>query len=294
MLRLLGEERYQVFVRFHHYYARAAAALLRLEQHGKRNLLRPRAQRSKVIEGPGARRRDIELAKQRRLRGFAELERERGGAVQHAHAADLERSHVGERVRHGTRIAAHVRGWARLVEVKRRERRIVGRERRVLEVDRGIAHTAALERREERLLPLGMLVEDCDICAHNSWNAAARRRSRQFRTQYGIRDARHSTLTPRAWTTFTHCWYSRVMSALSSNMWAGMGTLEEIQRGTLNRFLTTPVSRAALMNGNVVNNGLVTAFQSVVIVLLGSAALACWVPARRAARVDPVVALHAE
>ncbi|MFJ5309513.1 ABC transporter permease [Streptomyces sp. NPDC088350] len=59
------------------------------------------------------------------------------------------------------------------------------------------------------------------------------------------------------------------MSALSSNMWAGMGTLEEIQRGTLNRFLTTPVSRAALMNGNVVNNGLVTAFQSVIIVLLG-------------------------
>ncbi|MEU6094697.1 ABC transporter permease [Streptomyces sp. NPDC047079] len=60
-----------------------------------------------------------------------------------------------------------------------------------------------------------------------------------------------------------------VMSALSSNMWAGMGTLEEIQRGTLNRFLTTPVSRAALMNGNVVNNGLVTALQSMVIVLLG-------------------------
>ncbi|MGW2762988.1 ABC transporter permease [Streptomyces sp. NPDC001275] len=60
-----------------------------------------------------------------------------------------------------------------------------------------------------------------------------------------------------------------VMSALSSNMWAGMGTLEEIQRGTFNRFLTTPVSRAALMNGNVVHNGLVTALQSVVIVLLG-------------------------
>ncbi|MFE9094656.1 ABC transporter permease [Streptomyces sp. NPDC007264] len=60
-----------------------------------------------------------------------------------------------------------------------------------------------------------------------------------------------------------------VMSALSSNMWAGMGTLEEIQRGTLDRFLTTPVSRAALMNGNVVHNGLITALQSVVIVLLG-------------------------
>ncbi|MFG3290685.1 ABC transporter permease [Streptomyces sp. NPDC048179] len=60
-----------------------------------------------------------------------------------------------------------------------------------------------------------------------------------------------------------------VMSALSSNMWAGMGTLEEIQRGTLDRFLTTPVSRAALMNGNVVNNGLITAGQSLIIVLLG-------------------------
>jgi ABC-2 type transport system permease protein len=52
-------------------------------------------------------------------------------------------------------------------------------------------------------------------------------------------------------------------------MWAGMATLDEIQRGTLNRFLTTPVSRGALMNGNVVSNGLVTALQSVVIVLLG-------------------------
>lgn len=60
-----------------------------------------------------------------------------------------------------------------------------------------------------------------------------------------------------------------VMSAVSSNMWAGMGTLEEIERGTLNRFLTTPVSRAALMNANVVQQGISTAIQSVVIVLLG-------------------------
>ena len=60
-----------------------------------------------------------------------------------------------------------------------------------------------------------------------------------------------------------------VMSALSSNMWAGMSTLDEIQRGTLDRFLITPVSRAALMNGNVVTNGLTTALQSVIIVLLG-------------------------
>jgi ABC-2 type transport system permease protein len=61
-----------------------------------------------------------------------------------------------------------------------------------------------------------------------------------------------------------------VMSAVSANMWAGMGTLEEIERGTLNRFLTTPVSRAALMNANVVQQGISTAVQSVVIVLLGA------------------------
>lgn len=55
-------------------------------------------------------------------------------------------------------------------------------------------------------------------------------------------------------------------------MWAGMGTLEEIERGTLNRFLATPVSRNALMNANVVQNGISTAVQSVIIVLLGRAA----------------------
>lgn len=60
-----------------------------------------------------------------------------------------------------------------------------------------------------------------------------------------------------------------VMSALSSNMWAGMGTLEEIERGTLNRFLTTPVSRAALINGNVAQQGISTSVQSLVIVGLG-------------------------
>src|SRR5213080_3085548 len=38
-----------------------------------------------------------------------------------------------------------------------------------------------------------------------------------------------------------------VMNAVSSSMWAGMGTMEEIERGTLNRFLGTPVRRGALM-----------------------------------------------
>jgi ABC-2 type transport system permease protein len=63
-----------------------------------------------------------------------------------------------------------------------------------------------------------------------------------------------------------------VMSALSSNMWAGMGVLEEIDRGTMNRFLVTPVRRSAIMNAAVVEQAISTAIQSMIIVLLGWAA----------------------
>ena len=60
-----------------------------------------------------------------------------------------------------------------------------------------------------------------------------------------------------------------VMSAVSASMWAGMGTLEEIDRGTLNRFLVTPVRRTAIMNANVLEQAFSTMIQSVLIVLLG-------------------------
>lgn len=36
------------------------------------------------------------------------------------------------------------------------------------------------------------------------------------------------------------------MNAMSSNMWVGMGTLEEIERGTLGRFLVSPASRGTV------------------------------------------------
>jgi ABC-2 type transport system permease protein len=60
-----------------------------------------------------------------------------------------------------------------------------------------------------------------------------------------------------------------VMNALASNMWAGMGALEEIERGTLDRFLTSPVRRSAIMNASVVEQALGTTIQSMIIVLLG-------------------------
>jgi ABC-2 type transport system permease protein len=63
-----------------------------------------------------------------------------------------------------------------------------------------------------------------------------------------------------------------VMNAMSANMWAGMGALEEIERGTLNRFLITPVSRVAIITAGVIEQALVTVVQSVVIALLGFAA----------------------
>lgn len=63
-----------------------------------------------------------------------------------------------------------------------------------------------------------------------------------------------------------------VMSAFSSSMWSGMAAVEEIDRGTLNRLLATPVSRSAIVNGTVVEHAISTTAQSLVIVLLGLAA----------------------
>ncbi len=59
------------------------------------------------------------------------------------------------------------------------------------------------------------------------------------------------------------------MTAVSSNMWSGMGVLEEIERGTMNRLLTTPVARGAIMNSLVLEQALSTAVQVAAIILLG-------------------------
>ncbi|WP_436520773.1 ABC transporter permease [Actinoplanes sp. HUAS TT8] len=59
------------------------------------------------------------------------------------------------------------------------------------------------------------------------------------------------------------------MTAVSSNMWSGMGVLEEIERGTMNRLLTTPIARGAIMNALVAEQALSTAVQVVAIYLLG-------------------------
>ena len=60
-----------------------------------------------------------------------------------------------------------------------------------------------------------------------------------------------------------------VMSAVSSNMWSGMGVIDEIERGTLNRFLVSPVHRSAVLNAGVIEQGVSTTIQSLIIVALG-------------------------
>jgi ABC-2 type transport system permease protein len=61
------------------------------------------------------------------------------------------------------------------------------------------------------------------------------------------------------------------MNAMSGNMWAGMAMIEEIDRGTLNRFLVTPASRLAIMNASVAEQAVSTTIQTLIIVGLGYA-----------------------
>jgi ABC-2 type transport system permease protein len=61
------------------------------------------------------------------------------------------------------------------------------------------------------------------------------------------------------------------MNAMSNNMWAGMSMIEEIERGTLNRFLAAPASRIAIMNATVAEQAVSTAVQTLIILGLGLA-----------------------
>jgi len=61
------------------------------------------------------------------------------------------------------------------------------------------------------------------------------------------------------------------MNAMSNNLWAGMSMIEEIERGTLNRFLASPASRIAIMNATVAEQAVSTTVQSLIIVALGLA-----------------------
>ena len=61
------------------------------------------------------------------------------------------------------------------------------------------------------------------------------------------------------------------MTAFFSASWSGMGMIEDYERGILDRFLSSPVKRVALIAGPLMQSGVVIAIQSAIIVLLALA-----------------------
>ena len=62
-----------------------------------------------------------------------------------------------------------------------------------------------------------------------------------------------------------------LMTAMFSGGWAGMGIINDLDRGVIDRLLVTPVSRAALSVGRLMQQAIVTIIQSLILVGLGLA-----------------------
>jgi ABC-2 type transport system permease protein len=60
-----------------------------------------------------------------------------------------------------------------------------------------------------------------------------------------------------------------VMTALFSAGWNGMSTIEDLDRGVMDRFLVSPVRRSSLITGRIVQLAVVAVIQSAIIVALG-------------------------
>lgn len=59
-----------------------------------------------------------------------------------------------------------------------------------------------------------------------------------------------------------------VMTALFSGSWAGMGVITDLKGGVLDRFLTSPVNRSALLSGRVAVQALTMTVQSLIIIVV--------------------------
>jgi ABC-2 type transport system permease protein len=60
-----------------------------------------------------------------------------------------------------------------------------------------------------------------------------------------------------------------VMTVLFSSGWTGMAYIEDMNRGVMDKFLSSPVSRGAMMASSTVNQAVSTVVQSLVIVAIG-------------------------
>ena len=62
-----------------------------------------------------------------------------------------------------------------------------------------------------------------------------------------------------------------VMTALFGSAWAGMGLIDDFDRGVLDRLLTTPANRTAIILARVLHSGIVGAVQTLIILFIGVA-----------------------
>ncbi len=62
-----------------------------------------------------------------------------------------------------------------------------------------------------------------------------------------------------------------VMTAFFSGSWAGMGMIEDLDRGVLERFLATPTSRWAIVLGRILQSSIIATFQAMLILVCGLA-----------------------
>ena len=61
-----------------------------------------------------------------------------------------------------------------------------------------------------------------------------------------------------------------VMSALFSSGWTGMGVINDLDRGVMDRFLISPVQRPAIILGRLLNLAFITVIQSLILFGLGA------------------------
>jgi ABC-2 type transport system permease protein len=62
-----------------------------------------------------------------------------------------------------------------------------------------------------------------------------------------------------------------LMTAMFSGGWAGIGLINDLDGGVIDRFLVSPVSRTALIAGRLMQQAIVTVIQSAIIIALGFA-----------------------
>jgi ABC-2 type transport system permease protein len=67
-----------------------------------------------------------------------------------------------------------------------------------------------------------------------------------------------------------------IMTALFSAGWTGMGLIEDLNRGVMDRFLVSPVRRGAIISGRLTHQALMVVVQAVIILGLGWVAGARW------------------